>query len=43
VSVNEGVIEAREVGLTKEEPVTKEVPEGLPWADTVTVNNPELD
>jgi hypothetical protein len=43
VTVNEGVIEARDVGLTKEEAVTKEVSEGLPWADTVMVNNPEVD
>ena len=43
VTVNKELIEAREVRLTKGEFVTKDVLEGLPWPDTVTVNNPEID
>lgn len=43
VTVNKGVIEASEVGLTKGVAVATGVPEGLPWADTVIVNSPEVD
>lgn len=43
VTVNNGVVEAREVRLTKGEFVSKEVPEELPLVDTVIVNNPEID
>ena len=43
VTVNKGVIETSDVRVTKGVTVATDVPEGLPWADTVTVNNAEVD